>query len=133
MPAPRKYLVLLTLGAVNSCVQLGVTGVPHRAPEGVADALRKGRKCSEFVGRAGRPSCWQPCREGGSLPLRVRQQRGRARGSRAGGDLPLPNGGGQEKEADEAAALSKESAAIFLTDPDLGGGRLPSPAAAWQF
>lgn len=56
MPGPRKYLVLVTLGAVDSCVQLGMTRVPHRAPEGVADTLREEMKCSEFVGRAGRLS-----------------------------------------------------------------------------
>lgn len=34
------HLVLLALGAIDSSIQLGVTCVPHRAPEGVADTLQ---------------------------------------------------------------------------------------------
>lgn len=114
---PRKYLVLVTFGAVDSCVQLGVTRVPHRAPEGVADTLREGMKCSESVVRAGRLSS---CTEGEQA---------------APGHIPLPIGSGQEKEVASLArrmnwaALSKENVAIFRTGPNLGGGRFLSPAA----
>jgi hypothetical protein len=40
--AGSPYLVLSTTGAIHSCIQLGVAGGPHRAPERVADILQGG-------------------------------------------------------------------------------------------
>lgn len=40
----HPYLALPTPGTIHSCIQLGVTGGPHRAPECVADILQRGWK-----------------------------------------------------------------------------------------